>query len=531
VNETTSEPEEILSEQEQAADPPSNAVFETSVLDSESSFLPSQAAFSSTPATARHATIQDSFATQDSDHPSWTGSIESPLKRLNREITNLSAHSDQSILAPSSTQTGSVQDQSSSTSYSGHAETSSISRSEKGKGRDASNPILRSVLRHNLYSTADVSAGTSKGVSPLKFKGKPKTPINKNLNPYLPPEASPAEWSGVVDLRDPSVLTPQRTRRIPSKKTTIPLGVEDDDDSFDGLPPGMSPPVMMSPARPPRSSAELGLLKVGQTPTREASARIKRDLLRDAQFRSGGQMSRLYDFDGGGFESSMSTVPTPPSLSRYTRQFDYSTSRSITKDSSLESMIRHIRSDMQPTPGLSTTPGLRLRPRTQAPFTVEPTPRGEVSEPPTPVYENMPQDVDSDSDSLDEINNTAHPSAAFLMASQGGHPYDDSFGSSNHSNDSLTDEDVGAGLVPIHPFANAVEDDGFDDDDSFDGFGPAGGNFEEETVFGVTPGERAKIHAEGLRMMGRELLEDTIGMGAQVATGAEDSPTPASWAR
>ena len=56
--------------------------------------------------------------------------------------------------------------------------------------------------------------------------------------------------------------------------------------------------------------------------------------------------------------------------------------------------------------------------------------------------------------------------------------------------------------MPIHPFANAVEDDGFDDDDSFDGFVPAGDNFQEETVFGVTPGERERIHAEGLKMMG-----------------------------
>jgi len=118
------------------------------------------------------------------------------------------------------------------------------------------------------------------------------------------------------------------------------------------------------------------------------------------------------------------------------------------------------------------------------------------------------------------------------MASQGIHPYDDSFDSSNHSDDSMADEDVGTGLVPIHPFANAVEDDGFDDDDSFDGFVPAEGNFQEETVFGVTPGERERIHAEGLRMMGQELLEDTIGKGGvQIATGAEDSPTPASWAR
>ena len=538
MNETPSEREQTVQEQEQPTDPSSNAIYESSVLDGEGSFLPGQAAFSSTPATARHGTAQESFATQGTEDPSWTASIESPLIRLNREMASFSAHVDQSLPAPPSTQTRSLRGQSSSTSYSGPVETSNILPSGKGKAKDTSNPILRTVLRHNLYSTADVSSEVLKEVSPWKFRGKPKTPINKNLNPYLPPETSPAEWSGVVDLRNPSVLTPQSNRVLASKKPTTPFEIDDDDDSFIGLPPGMSPPVMMSPARPPRSSAELGLLKLGQTPSRDASARIKRDVLRDAQLGSGGQRSRLFNYDGGTSESSMSTVPTPPSLSRYARHFDYSASRSITKDSSLESMIRHIRNDMQPTPGVSTTPGLattpglRLRPRTQASSTMEPTPRGEVSDPATPVYENMLQDIDSDSDSLDEINNTAHPSAAFLMASQGGHPYDDdSFGSSNRSCDSLADEDIGTGIVPIHPFANVVEDDGFDDDDSFDGFVPAGGDLQEETVFGVTPHERERMHAEGLRMMGQELLEDTIGKGAQVAIGAEDSPTPASWAR
>ena len=526
MNETPSEREEheeIISEQEKTANPPSNVIYESNVIGSENSFLPSQAAFASTPATARHGTIQDSFATQSSDDPSWTASIESPLKRLNREITSFSAHTDQSLLSlPTRTP---LQDQNSSTS---HAENL---QSKKGKGKDTSNSILRNVLQHNLYSTADVS------VSPLKYKGKPNTPVNKNLNPYLPPDVSPAEWNGVIDLRDPSVLTPRKFRRPASNRPTTPLEV-DDDDSFIGLLPGMSPPVTMSPARPPRSSAELGLLKVGQTPAREASTRIKQDLLRDAQISSGAQSSRLFNFDGG--DSKSSALPTPPSFSRYTQNFDYSTSRSITKDSSLESMIRHIRSDLQPTAGVSTpglvatsglatTPGLRLRARTQVQSTVEP--RAEASHQATPIYENMLQDIDSDSDSLDEVNNTAHPSAAFLMASQGSHPYDDSFDSSNHSDDSLADEDVGAGLVPVHPFANAVEDDGFDDDDSFDGFVPAAGDSQEETVFGVTPGERERIHAEGLRMMGQELLEDTIGRGAQIGPGVEDSPTPASWAR
>ena len=67
-----------------------------------------------------------------------------------------------------------------------------------------------------------------------------------------------------------------------------------------------------------RSSAELGLLTLAQSPIKDAAERIKRDLVQDAQFRSGG--SRLL-FSGGrgpGTESSMSTVPTPPSMSKYT---------------------------------------------------------------------------------------------------------------------------------------------------------------------------------------------------------------------
>lgn len=41
--------------------------------------------------------------------------------------------------------------------------------------------------------------------------------------------------------------------------------------------------------------------------------------------------------------------------------------------------------------------------------------------------------------------------------------------------------------MPMHPFANAIEDD------SFDSFVPSGGNFQKETV---TPGESERIHAE-----------------------------------
>ncbi|KAJ3504796.1 hypothetical protein NLJ89_g7752 [Agrocybe chaxingu] len=139
---------------------------------------------------------------------------------------------------------------------------------------------------------------------------------------------------------------------------------------------------------------------------------------------------------------------------------------------------------------------------------------------------------------MDEINNTAHPSAAFLMASQRAMYDDDSFGSSNHSSDSLVDEVVDPGIVPVHPFAagESVEDDGFEDDLSDDG-PVVRGAFQEETVFGAPPAQRGQAagqsDGQGLRMLGEDLLQDTIGIGAQIAASGrvEESPTPAAWAR
>ena len=536
--------------------------YEPSIGANESSFLPGQAAFSSTPATARVMHTQDTFASGTSDDPSWTTSVESPLVRLDREIREFSEDNDRDLLPANSKHMPSLRFDKPTPNLKQDERSMHTARSDKGKGKEA-DPLLRSVLRHNLHSISDTSSAP---ISPHKFKGKVKTPIPKKSNPYLPPNKSPAEWNGIVDLRDPSVMTPLRHRhqrtKTPSsrRKPTTPAKESDDEDSFNGLPPGMSPPVMMSPARPPRSSAELGLLKLGQTPIRQATARITRDLVQDIQYKSGGQARHMPGYGYSRTESTMSTVPTPPSLSRYAR---LDTTDSIVIDSSLDSMMKRVGLSM-PTTGIASTPGLRLRPKAARVAAAPVLQTDDTVTAPAPVAPITPvdrnddhsndahADIDSDLDSLDdiEVNNSAYPSAAFMMASaQSSH--DDSFGSSSsHSEDSLNAEDnVDLGMAPIHPFAMSVEDTAFDDtfdDDMYDNRARVD-QPDDPTLFGVPPQQRmraaqAQRLGEGqehlgqgqqgqpeLRMLGEDLLEDTIGIGVQVARrgSVEESPTPA----
>ncbi|KAF8640537.1 hypothetical protein AX17_000199 [Amanita inopinata Kibby_2008] len=534
VNENTSERDDLDSTTQQESGSHVSAsvleehLAEASMMSTENSFMPGQHAYSSTPATARTTrTYSDDLSDAG---PSWAASMESPLVRLDREIQSLTREDE--TLQPSERA-----DQSSVYIDNGADDTFRTERSQipppsnKGKGREEQT-LLRSVLKQNLFTGEATPGDTIKAVSPLKFKGKTKTPIPKKRNPYLPASVEPEKWDGIVDL---STATPRGLRkREATGRPTTPT--KDDDDSFDGLPLGMSPPVLMSPARPPRSSAELGFLKLGKTPVREASARISNDLVREIQQKSA-QARRMFGYPVGGADSTTtSTVPTPPSLSRYNRPATDSSLSTIT-DPSLESMMRRV--------GLSVA-GEDLESQSHnGSFDSLDNSAGELdvelrdSLPPTHV--DTQHDSDSDSDSLDEINNTAHPSAAFLMASQG-RAEDDSFGSSNHSDDSLiAEEAANLGIAPVHPFArgvesNVFEDDSFDDESMLGG----GGDFQEETLFGVPPAERLRAEQmraanQGeLRMLGDDLLQDTIGIGAQLArTGrVEETPTPAySWDR
>ncbi|KAJ8456850.1 hypothetical protein ONZ45_g18554 [Pleurotus djamor] len=487
---------------------------EQSLASTDLSFMPNQAAVSSTPATthrSRMAHHNSSFASQASaEEPSWSASLESPLVRIDRELQKLSMDDPTALSMPSFSQTPSQLQ---------IREPSMASRTDKGKGKEVPGSLLRNVLNHTLDTTGPVS--------PLKLR-KPKTPIPKSYNPYLPPSAKPSDWNGVVDLNDPASRTPQRFRYAPRGDAATPD--DDDDDSFDGLPPGMSPPRLMSPARPPRSAVKLGL---GRTPIREAASRISHDIVTSTRLESAFSTGKGHDpYGRGGIESSMSTVPTPPSLSRYGAR-DTDSSMSIGGNASIESMMRRAGLAPQDSPDRSDPYPLSGSSEAYR-YSQSPQDDDDASSFDMPVQldEDIPQPLDDEGDSDsedDEVNNTAHPSAAFLMASRG-RGGDDSFDSSNHSGDSF-DDDIGAEGAAVHPFAGAVVDDGFDD--SFDDDSFAGGAVapeETETVFGVPPMRRgAGPDDQEFRMLGEDLLQDTFTAQMRLPMGATESPTPANW--
>ncbi|OSC97484.1 hypothetical protein PYCCODRAFT_1398695 [Trametes coccinea BRFM310] len=582
-----SEPSRQSDTESEASTPHANRTFNPDGTSSEVSFAP-QAALSSTPAMSR-TRMQDarSFASEGSEPtPTWTTSLETPLMQLNRDIQSLSEN--HSHLPPTSALHGSAAyDDSQDVTqrpvlHEGQSHEHPSGSRNKGKGREGDEPLLQNILRRNANtSTATATSSVqSRMTSPLRFK--PKTPVLKTLNPYLPPDTDPSDWKGVVDLADPASATPRRTPGLPSSsiklsgfkftstananaialaraKTKTPPppqgGDESSDEDF-----GMSPPVMTDYARLP---------KLGRTPKKEAAERITKDLLdveRRGVFAASSAAAKRTGAAGqsrGGVESSMSTIPTPPSMSRYFRPQAAQPSTSETSgsmaDASLDSIMRRVglsvpghSKDPAPVPqpphgpvfsSLSSASSIpSFRSAASSAHVQQPPPPEPVQTPEPPRYDDFYEDdvigqgggVDPDSsDSLDyeEANNSANPSAAFLLAAQRpSFDDDDSFDSSMGDDDPT---DGSSGVAPIHPFlAGAQEGDDMDgfEDDSFDdvGYGPDG---EEETLFGVPPAQRLQQQAQQeaqFRMLGEDLLQDTIGIGTQMAQAGrvEESPTP-----
>ncbi|KAI0715648.1 hypothetical protein C8T65DRAFT_738512 [Cerioporus squamosus] len=566
------------SELEGLGTPQSHHTFNPDQTSSEVSFAPAHGAVSSTPAMSRtrSSNPHDSFASQASDPmPSWNSSLESPLLQLNREIQSLAA--EQSVV-PFTSAVHDTYDASDDVTQrpipvDALANEPSILRSsDKGKAREGPKPLLQNVLRRNA-NTSTATASTSRTTSPLKFK--PKTPVLKSLNPYLPPDSNPSDWKGVVDLKDPSVASPQKT--IPSSviklatfKPSAAIGIArartktpppKDDDSFDEN-FGMSPPVMTDFARLP---------KLGRTPRKEAAERIMQNLVDvekrgvfgpvGAAQRATGPGKAKAPGTGYGTESSMSSMPTPPSMTRYTRpsyvpSVPSETSGSVV-DASLDSLMRRVGlnvstyntsrqvapaavpapepprppvfSSLGSTSSMGSLRSLGSSARVFQPPPPPPPPEPEPVQTPQPpqydfyndevIGQGSGADADDSMDSLDYDDPNAADAPPFVFESQ-----DDSFDDSFDS--SLGDDDgTGEGGAP---FIIATDDGDAFDDDSFDD--PVYAEGEEETVFGVPPAQRLRQQAQGggLRMLGEDLLQDTIGIGAQmvVAGRVEESPTP-----
>ncbi|THH31025.1 hypothetical protein EUX98_g3159 [Antrodiella citrinella] len=525
----------------------SSHMFNPNDTSSDVSFRPAQAAISSTPATVSR---NHAHGYGDEPTPSWSASLESPLIRLDREVQSLTRDDEVSGVSSSLGDMSLGPDESADITQRAPPSTSMFDSTHKGKGKEPQllrqNVLLRNAAQADVSSTPRAHSAAT---SPLKVKGK--TPNLKVFNPYLPPNSKPMEWKGVVDLKDPAVASPRRTHvpsRLfeprPAKGSTTPGPSED--DSFDF---GMSPPITMDFARLPT---------LGKTPKKEAAERIMKKLL-DVEKRGAFGLPPK-----AGTESSMSSVPTPPSLSRYAKHPGEASSS--VADASLESLMRRVGDGFTANYGVqnagsrssitsSEAPSSHSLPihdsRRQLPAPVLPTAQPPEETPEHPVFSAFHLRDDefeagrgsdsgmlSDSSSDEEMNDTANPSAAFLLAAQRT-SYDDdddsSFDSSNQSMDSMD----GAALAvegAVHPLTHVIGAEDEDEfDDSFDD--PAyQQDREEETLFGVPPAQRLLAQAQQgsgqtLRMLGEELLEDTMGIGAQMeqAGRVEESPTP--WGR
>lgn len=464
---------------------------------SESSFMPSNAV-SSTPARA-------GFPHNADDQPSWSASLESPLVRLDRELQSFTLEEGSKDLAPT-----------------------------------------------------DTSYLPSRHLPDLPLPPKRQQYERSPRKPY-PPISSISDSSSALDMRS-----------YPNQPTTLPEPFDQFNDSFDDseeLMRGLSPPRTVAFARAPRSSIGLGLIPplgrtpgkdllpaLGRTPGKEAAERIRRDLLGDVQsehssVRSSATIDRFGSFKKFGYsipegtEDTMSTIPTPPSITRYTRHAYPSAYDNGDPSSSFTSMLHRAGLDATESVARSQsavshhrnfdTTRLASPSKNQALYTPDQHPDSfHFQHEESTIQPGDPRpDSDSDSDSLgDEPAHAGQPSTAFLMASARNPDPDDSFGSSNsnHSSDSIGDgfgEEGGA----VHPFARAVEDEGDGFDDSFDSADGDGLVVQEETVFGIPPAQRQHGRSQNeLRLLGEDLLQDTMGIGSQLAKvgRVEESPTP-----
>ena len=248
-------------------------LFDPNNLPSESSFLPGGDIISSTPAAVgkrRAAGFAD-------DGPSWTSSIESSLHRLNEELDMLGV--DPNRTPHSQTNSPSIADA---------TPTVSVHESTRSKGKGKAKPPEPPMLRNILTKNANASGVKDTPPSPIPFDvGIPglSTPLRKDaarilarMNPYLPSNTKPNDWSSVVDLSVHKLSSPKRQPPVSSSSSSklLPEGGGFNAEKRSGY--GLPSPIkkLERPSRGP---------ELQQTPRKEAVARIGKDLLWDAGHR------------------------------------------------------------------------------------------------------------------------------------------------------------------------------------------------------------------------------------------------------
>jgi len=250
-------------------------LFDPNKTPSESSFLPGGEIISSTPAAVgkrRAAGLED-------DGPSWTSSIESSLHRLNEELDMLG-------MDPNPT----PQSQESSTSIVDATPTASIHGSTRSKGKGRVKPPESPMLRNILTKNANTVTVKKAPPSPIPFDvGIPglSTPLRRDaakilarMNPYLPTNTKPNDWSSVVDLSVHKLSSPKRRPPEPSSSASrlLPEGGGFNTEKCQGY--GLPSPITIKKFERQNRGPELQ-----QTPRKEAVARIGKDLLWDAGHR------------------------------------------------------------------------------------------------------------------------------------------------------------------------------------------------------------------------------------------------------
>ncbi|KAH9169127.1 hypothetical protein EDB89DRAFT_1987482 [Lactarius sanguifluus] len=290
----------------------------------------------------------------------------------------------------------------------------------------------------------------------------PLVRLDRELREFTRADPQPASTSTDTDTSSPPTptRTPHVSKRVLADRTTHYEDYEEEEEPM--LPVGMSPPVMFPFAT------------LGRSPAKSAAAHIRHTLVRDALRDAGSTASAT--------TSGSSAVLSPPSLSRYTRGASASLA-SLGADPELDSLMRRVSLFPQ---RVSSVPSSSTAHEAASPMT-PPAPSGAApGVAATPESDDGSASTFSSSGEEDSVHNTAHPSAAFLLASrQRGRNDDDD--NDDDEDDSLdADPDAAtASFEPVHPFARVVaagaEDDSFD---SLDGDAP------EETVFGARPVKR-----------------------------------------